>query len=119
METLTELVAKISVDAANLKKGLSDADKDVTRFGKSVDKETKSIKQSFLEIGKVATVVGVAITAAMTKMIMSFTKVGSELYDLSLKTGVSVEALAGLKYAAEQNGASQHLHAHTQPPLHP
>ncbi len=106
METLTELVAKISVDAANLKKGLSDADKDVTRFGKSVDKETKSIKQSFLEIGKVATVVGVAITAAMTKMIMSFTKVGSELYDLSLKTGVSVEALAGLKYAAEQNGAS-------------
>ncbi len=42
----------------------------------------------------------------MTLAIKSFTGVGSELHDLSLKTGVSVKALAGLKYAAEQNGAS-------------
>jgi hypothetical protein len=39
-------------------------------------------------------------------MIKSFVSTGSELHDLSLKTGVSVKSLAGLKYAAEQNGAS-------------
>ena len=105
-EVLAELVAKITADATELKKALSESEKDIKGLGKTTDKETKSIKDSFLAIGKVATVVGVAITAAMTKMVMSFTKVGSELYDLSLKTGVSVEALAGLKYAAEQNGAT-------------
>ena len=105
-EVLTELVARIMADATQLKKELASAEKDITGLGKTTDKQTRSIKESFLEIGKVATVMGVAITAAMTKMIMSFTKTGSELYDLSLKTGVSVKALAGLKYAAEQNGAS-------------
>lgn len=105
-ETLAELVARISVDAANLKKGLAEADKDIAQTGKAIGKETKSIKERFLEIGKAATVAGASITAAMGLAIKSFVKTGSELNDLSLKTGVSVKSLAGLKYAAEQNGAS-------------
>lgn len=106
MEVLAELVARITADATQLKKELANAEKDINGLGKTTEKETKSIKESFLEMGKAATIAGVAITAAMTKMIMSFAQTGSELHDLSLKTGVSVEALAGLKYAAEQNGAS-------------
>ena len=105
-EILAELVARITADTADLKKGLSQSEKDIKGLGKTIDKETKSIKESFLEVDKAAGLMGAAITASMGAMIMSFGKVGSELNDLSLKTGVSVETLAGLKYAAEQNGAS-------------
>ncbi len=106
METLVELIAKITADASGLKKALSESEKDFKGLGKTTDKETKSIKDKFLEIGKTATIAGTAITATMGMIVNSFVKTGSELNDLSLKTGVSAKALAGLKYAAEQNGAS-------------
>ena len=105
-ETLSELVVRITADANELKKSLGESEKGVSKLGKKTEKETKSIKDNFLAIGTAATVMGASIVASMTKTIMSFTKTGSELNDLSLKTGVSVKALAGLKYAAEQNGAS-------------
>jgi len=105
-ELLAELVARISADATELKKGLADAEKDVEGLGKTTDKETRDISQSFKTLGKSFAIVGASITAAMGLVIKSFTATGSELHDLSLKTGVSVKSLAGLKYAAEQNGAS-------------
>ncbi len=105
-EVLAELVARISADATELKKGLSGAEKDIQGLGKTTDKETKSISQAFKEVGKSFTIVGAAITASIGMMVKSFASTGSELHDLALKTGVSVKALAGLKYAAEQNGAS-------------
>jgi len=106
MEVLAELVARITADATGLKKALTDSERAIQGTGKAVDKETKSISEQFKEIGKTATIMGAAVTASMTAMILSFDRTGSELHDLALKTGVSVEALAGLKYAAEQNGAS-------------
>ncbi len=105
-ETLVELVARISADATELKKALSESEKGVEDLGKKAEKETKSISDAFKTMGKSFVVVGGAITASIGMMVKSFASTGSELHDLSLKTGVSIEALAGLKYAAEQNGAS-------------
>ena len=104
MEVLAELIARITADATELKRALAESERDMQGAGKAIEKETKSIAQSFKDIGKAATVMGGAITASMGAMILSFGKTGSELHDLSLKTGMSVEALAGLKYAAEQTG---------------
>ncbi len=98
-ETLVELVAKIKVDATNLEKGLSDAER-------KTETSSKNMAESLKKVGIAMTAIGAIITATMTKAIISFTNTGSELHDLSLKTGVSAKALAGLKYAAEQNGAS-------------
>ena len=39
-------------------------------------------------------------------MVMSFSEVGSQFFDLSAKTGMSVESLSALKFAAEQSGTS-------------
>ncbi len=105
-EVLAELVARITADASELKKALAESERNMQETGKTMDKETKSMSQSFKELGKAFAIVGAAITATMTGVVLSFAKTGSELHDLALKTGVSVEALAGLKYAAEQNGAS-------------
>lgn len=105
-EVLAELVARITADATELKKALAEAEKDIQGTGKALGKETKSWQEQFRAVGKLALGMGIAITGAMTLAIKSFAGAGSELHDLSLKTGVSVKALAGLKYAAEQNGAS-------------
>src|SRR3972149_1734243 len=61
METLTELVAKISVDAAELKKGLSDAE------GKT-EQSSKRMADSLKKVGLAMAASGAAITAAMGLM---------------------------------------------------
>ena len=106
METIYEIAAKITADSSELTKALNQTDKAVNKTGKSLDKETKDWKKSFSDLGKTFAVAGAAITVAMGGIIKSFVGAGSELHDMSLMTGLSVKALAGLKYAAEQNSAS-------------
>ena len=105
-ETLVELVAKITADANELKKALTESEKGIEGLGKKTDKETRDIANAFKDMGRALAVVGASIMATMTGAVISFTRTGSELHDLSLKTGVSAKSLAGLKYAAEQGGAS-------------
>ncbi len=105
-EVLAELVAKITADASELKKALAESEKGIQDLGKKTDKETRDISQAVRAMGQSFAITGAAITASMSMMIKSFVSTGSELHDLSLKTGISAKALAGLKYAAEQNGAS-------------
>jgi hypothetical protein len=105
-ETLVELVAKISADATELREALAESEKDVQGLGKTIGRESKSWQDQFKDVGKVMAGAGATITAALGLATKSFVKTGSELNDLSLKTGISAKALAGLKYAAEQSGGS-------------
>lgn len=50
-----------------------------------------------------ASAAGLGVFAGMAK---SFADAGSQVYDMSKKTGVSAESLGALKYAADQSGAS-------------
>jgi hypothetical protein len=104
--SLGDFLLKMGIDKADFDKAMADAAKSVTDAGKKIEKETTSWQSQFTAVGKVAVGMGASITAAMGIVLKSFTSVGSELHDLSLKTGVSAETLAGLKYAAEQSGAS-------------
>jgi hypothetical protein len=106
METLVELVAKITADAAEFKKALAESETGIKNLAKKTETETKSITQQFKDMGKTQLAIGASITASMMMIIKAFTSTGSELNDLSLKTGVSVKALAGLQYAAEQGGTT-------------
>ncbi len=53
-----------------------------------------------------ATLIGGAVTAAFAGMLRVFDATGSQLHDLSVATGISVDQLDFLKYAAEQSGSS-------------
>ena len=57
-------------------------------------------------LGVGMTAVGAGIVASMGLAVKSFVDLGSELTDMSARTGVSVESLSGLKFAAEQSGTS-------------
>ncbi|MCJ7543367.1 MAG: hypothetical protein MUP47_02185, partial [Phycisphaerae bacterium] len=48
---------------------------------------------------------GGAILAPLALSVRNFANVGSALHDMSQRTGLSVEALSALSYAAEQSGA--------------
>jgi hypothetical protein len=54
-----------------------------------------------------ANLVGMGVTSLRTMfdLAKSFSDTGSELYDMSTRTGVAVEALSALGYAADQSGS--------------
>jgi TP901 family phage tail tape measure protein len=79
----------------NLTKGMNAAAATLKGFGTRV-----------AEVGAVMSGIGAAITAPFIAATKSFADAGSRLYDLSQRTGLSVEALSALKYAAEQSGSS-------------
>src|SRR5688572_16574240 len=57
-------------------------------------------------IGKKMTTLGLSIAAPLALATKLFTNVGGDLLDLSQRTGMSVEALGELGFAAEQSGSN-------------
>lgn len=78
-----------------LLKGLAAAKRTLSEFGGSI-----------ATIGAGFTALGAGITAPLVAAVKYFESAGSALHDMSVRTGMSVESLAELKYAAEQSGAS-------------
>ena len=76
-------------------KGLNAAGQRLSAFGRGMS-----------VFGAAVTGVGTAIVAPFVAMAHEFANVGSALNDMSGRTGVSIETLSELKYAAEQSGAS-------------
>lgn len=66
----------------------------------------KVIGSAIAGIGAAFVGIGAAITVPMFLAAKSFADAGSALHDLSLQTGLSVESLSELKFAAEQSGGS-------------
>lgn len=101
-ETLAELLVRISADSSAALNQIKQTDKEVQNLAKT----SQDMSKQWTTMGKTFTVAGAAIIASVGLMEKSFISTGSELHDLNLKTNVSVRTLAGLKYAAEQGGAS-------------
>ncbi len=85
-----EIFAKDSA----LTKGLKKAKKEVEDFGKSV-----------LKIGAGLGAIGAGITGPLIAATAHFAESGAALKDMSERTGVSVESLSVLGFAAKQSGA--------------
>ena len=85
---------ELFADDNQLVRGLRRAEKKVKAFGDSVR-----------SLGLKTAGIGSAILAPMGAAAKSFADMGSRLWDMSKRTGVSVEALSALGYAAEQSGA--------------
>lgn len=88
-----DILVKISGDASSLISAIGAAGKNVTDFTKGIDK-----------IGKTLTVVGGAITAAFATIIYKTVEAGDQIWDMSQRTGIAVETLSALGYAAKQSG---------------
>lgn len=85
---------QIGLDDKALKKGLKSASDNFKKLGANITK-----------IGAGLTAAGTAITAPILLATKAFAQAGDQLDKISKRTGVSVEALSRLGFAAEQSGA--------------
>lgn len=85
---------EVGSDQSMLEKGLRDAEAKIRAFG-----------QSIMSIGTKLGAIGAAITSPFIAAAKVFADSGSELHDMSTRTGMSVESLSALGFAAKQSGA--------------
>lgn len=86
---------EISANDSELQKGLKAAQARIKRFGASIS-----------AAGTQMTILGGAVLAPLAAATKLFTGIGDQFDKMAGRTGVSVEALSELKYAAERGGAS-------------
>ncbi|MFB3894587.1 MAG: hypothetical protein ACE15C_21505 [Phycisphaerae bacterium] len=85
---------ELFADDSKLVRGLRRASARLKAFGEGVR-----------NIGLKMAALGAAVIAPLAGAAKSFADMGSKLWDMSKRTGVSVEALSALGYTAEQSGA--------------
>jgi len=73
---------------------------------RSMEKRFNAIGGTLKRLGAIGSAVAGAITGAFTTAAVVFANAGSKLFDMSQRTGVSVEALSELSFAADQTGGS-------------
>lgn len=89
---------ELFADDAQLRKGLKGAADRLRAFGGVVR-----------NIGLAFTALGVGITAPLIAAAKAWASAGDELYDMAQRTGMSVEQLSGLSYAAAREAPSSGL----------
>lgn len=99
MAALGSLVVSLGLDAADFTKGLSKSEIDAKRFAQNMA-EVGRQAGTLLAAGALA---GVAGLVALTKSAINS---ADHLRDLSQQTGITVEALGGIGFAASQAGGS-------------
>ena len=102
MATLANLVVRISGNTVSLNKAITKAEGRMSKFRKGASRAFSVVRKAAigLAIAGGAAIVGFAIGA-----IKNFADLGDELDKMSLRTGISVETLGELKFAAEQTGS--------------
>src|SRR3990167_3819083 len=94
-----EGIARASKAMSDFQKSIKPIARGFNKFGKQLESTGKSLSTN-LTLPLVAA--GVAIGAAVNHM----SKYGSEINDMSVRTGFSRESLQELKFAADQTGVS-------------
>lgn len=95
MAYLGDLLVRLGVDTADFQSDLGKATRIMRRSMNDVQNAVLSVKGA---LGALAGGASLAGLAAVTKYAL---ETGDQMYKMSQKVGISVEALSGLKYAAE------------------
>ena len=103
MATLSNLVVQITGNTRGLTKALDNSQRRVDKFRVRAQLAFNAVRKAAtgFAIAGLAAVVGFGIAS-----VKSFLEVGDELNKLSIRTGLTVEQLSALKFAAEQNDAT-------------
>lgn len=80
--------------------------KDLGNAQGKVNKSADAMAKKLAGIGKGMAIAGAAITAALGVIIKKTAEAGDKFDKMSLRTGISVEALSSLAYAADISGTS-------------
>lgn len=78
----------------------------IANLAKSTGESMKAVGKSVSQIGASVTAVGVSVTGPIALAVSRFADMADGLEEMAARTGVSVEALSELAFAAEQSGSS-------------
>lgn len=98
--SVTQLIYKLGADSSGFSKELKSAEKSVQNFQKRAESNIRKIGKSFA-------VLGGAVAGALVGIVKQTIDTGNELSILSDKTGLAVEELSSLQWAATQAGVEQ------------
>ena len=82
---------------------------DLTKALQNAKSELQSFGAGIAGIGLKVTAIGAGIVGSLSAAVSMFANVGSELNDLSARTGLSISALSELGYAADMTGGSMEI----------
>ncbi len=102
MARIGQLTVELSLVAREFNAGLKQAQADAKQLENSI----KPLKTTLTDVGTAMTAAGGSVLAAFTAMSIQAANYGDAIRDASIRTGISTEALSGLKFAAEQSGTS-------------
>jgi hypothetical protein len=91
----------MGVQTESVKTALSDLNREMGKAERDWKKNFNNIGKEMTLMGKQMMIAGGAVTAGMGVAVNSFAKTGDELVHMSEKTGISVQSLSELKFAAE------------------
>jgi hypothetical protein len=97
--TVTSLMYKINADSSSLSREFRSAERDVQRFSKRAESNVAKVGKAFGALGSM-------VAAAMVAAVKETISFGTELSLMSDRTGLAVEELGRLSFAAEQSGLS-------------
>jgi hypothetical protein len=105
---------ELGIDSKSLDAGLKAAASKMREFGskdlevglKAAASKMRDFGGGLTTIGKAFTGMGAAIAAPLSLAAHSFAEYGETIGNLSIKTGIAEEALAGLAYAAQRSNVS-------------
>lgn len=92
MATIAELAVNVVAKTGGMQRGLQQAEGSLTRFSSMAKGIASGIAAAFSIV-------------AVKKLITDFAALGDQLDKMSARTGVAVESLSALGFAAEQSGA--------------
>lgn len=93
-----------ATDAAS--KVLKKVSSNVSVMAKKAGEAAQRAGASMMRVGGSIAAAGGAITAGLGKAVFDFSEAGDALDKMSIRTGVSVEALSELSFAAQQSGTN-------------
>jgi hypothetical protein len=96
------VVARLTLDLKDWSANMDKAKGDMTTFGGVVNAKKDDIEK----IGKAFTAAGVAIVGSLGMMLKSAMDFTLEAGRMSMKTGIAIETISGLREAADKTGLS-------------
>lgn len=102
MASISALYVSLQLQAESFNAGLKNAQREAKEFEKTIRPSMQAAK----DMGLAMAAAGTAIVGGMLAASKAAIDYGDNLNDLRMKTGVSVENLAKLGFAAEQSGSS-------------
>lgn len=92
MATIAELAVNVVARTGGVQRGLKTAEQDLKRFKATASNIAAGIAAAFSIV-------------SVRKLINDFAELGDQMDKMAQRTGVAVESLSALKFAAEQSGA--------------